>query len=169
MAGQVTGSERFIRGNRQGGQFVGADSSDAARFFSVLGNSIATQNTPGQNNRNQDPNAQQVDPRTLYRTQLNVAFAHASAAVPVVVQKLQARYTNTRWIQQVQPIRVTLEGSTAILQGTVVTAHDRDLAEQLALLEPGVAAVQNELTIAAAPEPLPLPPQEQPAHEPTEQ
>jgi osmotically-inducible protein OsmY len=46
------------------------------------------------------------------------------------------------------PIEVTVQARTVVLRGAVGTAHNRDLAARLALLEPGVDQVQNELTIA---------------------
>ncbi len=44
-------------------------------------------------------------------------------------------------------VSVTLEGSTAVLTGTVASKHARDVVERLALLEPGIGAVRNELTV----------------------
>ena len=57
------------------------------------------------------------------------------------------------------PITVNLVGQTAVLQGTVASDADRQLAEDLARLEPGVMAVQNDLAVVPAPLPaevLPL-------------
>ena len=45
------------------------------------------------------------------------------------------------------PVAVKVQGDTAVLQGVVATQHDRALAEQLILLEPGVARVTNELRV----------------------
>ena len=57
-----------------------------------------------------------------------------------------------------QPVSVSMAadstsefGRTAILRGTVATDEDRRLAEQLVLLEPGVAKVQNEITVRPQP------------------
>jgi hypothetical protein len=47
-------------------------------------------------------------------------------------------------------ISVSMEGRTAVLSGTVASEHDRVLAERLALLEPGVSAIRNELVVASA-------------------
>jgi hypothetical protein len=44
-------------------------------------------------------------------------------------------------------VSVTLEGSTAVLTGTVASKHARDVVERLAMLEPGIGAVRNELTV----------------------
>ena len=51
-------------------------------------------------------------------------------------------------------VTLAMEGSTAVLTGTVESAHAREVAERLALLEPGIAAVRNELTVRPA-EPTP--------------
>ncbi len=47
-------------------------------------------------------------------------------------------------------VNIVMEGSVAVLQGTVDSAHARDVAERLALLEPGISEVRNELTVRAA-------------------
>ncbi len=57
-------------------------------------------------------------------------------------------------------ITVSMEGSTAVLRGTVESAHARDVAERLAMLEPGIAEVRNELIVRPAepkPETVPTP------------
>ncbi len=45
------------------------------------------------------------------------------------------------------PMEVSVQGGTAILRGVVATPHDRALAEQLVLLEPGIVRVANELEV----------------------
>lgn len=51
-------------------------------------------------------------------------------------------------------VTVSVEGSTAVLSGTVTTEHARDVIERLAMLEPGIAEVRNELLVnPAAPTP----------------
>ena len=52
-------------------------------------------------------------------------------------------------VGSVGPIRVTMEGSTAVLTGVVASEQDRQLAEGVALLEPEVETVRNELTVEA--------------------
>ena len=50
------------------------------------------------------------------------------------------------------PLRVTLRGGTAVLEGVVATARDRDLAGHLARFEPGIQRVDNELIVAGTSE-----------------
>lgn len=44
-------------------------------------------------------------------------------------------------------IEVSVEGRTARLQGTVASADDRDLAALIALFEPGISDVQNDVIV----------------------
>jgi len=46
------------------------------------------------------------------------------------------------------PVEVSVQGGTAVLRGVVATPHDRALAEQLVLLEPGIVRVTNELQVS---------------------
>jgi osmotically-inducible protein OsmY len=65
-----------------------------------------------------------------------------------VSQALSAVLTKPGRIQALAPLVVSMRAQTAILQGTVASDHDRDLAEQLVRLEPGVAQVENNLIVA---------------------
>ena len=51
-------------------------------------------------------------------------------------------------------VNISMDGQVAVLKGTVDSDHARDVAERLALLEPGISEVRNELTVRAA-EPTP--------------
>jgi len=51
-------------------------------------------------------------------------------------------------IKKITPVTVTMQGDTAVLRGRVATEHDRALAERIALLEPGIWYVRNELGVA---------------------
>jgi osmotically-inducible protein OsmY len=64
----------------------------------------------------------------------------------VIQSELSASLQNLVGRNGLRPIEVTLQGRTAVLRGGVATPHNRDLAARLALLEPGVDQVQNELT-----------------------
>lgn len=46
------------------------------------------------------------------------------------------------------PISATVRGDTVTLQGTVASAADRQLAERIALMEPGVRQIENRITVA---------------------
>jgi hypothetical protein len=45
-------------------------------------------------------------------------------------------------------VTVSMEGSTAVLTGSVASEHARGVIESLAMLEPGIGAVRNELLVS---------------------
>lgn len=92
----------------------------------------------------------------VIRTRMKVGFTQAprsanrlSSSYEKLVRRVLARddYADGT-------VNLVMEGETAVLKGTVGSSHVRDVAERLALLEPGIAAVRNELTLRAA-EPKP--------------
>jgi len=168
IGGLQTGStERFVRGNRQPGQFVGADTQDVSGILSTLGSGSRTMSNQNFNaraisgqgrNRVNQPGAQPGGAARGARggrsgEQLAVAvelgFEPPAASAPEVLSDaLTTKIGQSKRIQTVEPIQVSFVDGTAVLRGVVATPHDRELAEQWMLLEPGVRAVRNELTVA---------------------
>jgi len=164
-AGQLTGSERYIRGNRQAGAFVGGDTGDTA-FVGAVGSGAAgggfgglggsglqgMGNNRGQfgqtygNNYGNNRNRQRQNTRMI-RTTLSLGFTAPSANRAVASRRLtgllqrSGRFPST--------VEVLLVGRTAVLRGTVSSDDDRGLVEQVVLLEPGISQVENELVVAA--------------------
>lgn len=153
-AGQVTGNERFVRGARQPGQFVGSDSRDTTNFMSQIAAYSAIQSGLGRNNSNASNVNRQSGMSgmgnsrvTMPRIQQSVGFDYVPPKAETVDAVLQSRFALSPRLSRIGSIAVRMEGRTAILTGVVATAHDRALAEQLASLEAGVSGVRNELTI----------------------
>lgn len=149
--GQITGSERFLRSNRQASQFVGGSSQQVLSVmqpFSAAGNSTVNP-TQGLQAMRYGAGDEQPPATTLppFRATLSVDFDHPSISPEVALGSLSKRLGGTLRIKRQKPIQVTLQGSTVILRGEVATDHDRLLAEQLVRLEPGIWAVQNELAV----------------------
>jgi hypothetical protein len=160
-AGQITGNERFLRNNRQPGQFVGSDSADASNFFSQLSGLTGGQLGRGQNRNDSANNLNNVRMTpSKARVQMVPGFTYAGPGGDRVSLALEDRLGRSSRIERLGPITVRIEGRTAVLSGLVATQHDRDLAERVALLEAGVSAVRNELQVAPSPElpPTGLPP-----------
>jgi BON domain len=65
----------------------------------------------------------------------------ADVARPLHVPALSSRFGT---------VQVSVMGDTVILRGTVTSENDRLLAAQMAMLEPAVSSVRNELTVAPA-------------------
>ena len=169
--GTLQGNERFIRGNRRGGDFVGTDSQDRNDFVGSQQAPTSGQvrsavsdlrERPGATaNRSQRPYAGRS--RGMYAPQMRVGFKFTPRS-PVAIHSALARRLNaSAAIRPTSPIGVSLEGRTATLQGEVASERDRILAQQLALFEPGISAVRNELTVKAPPPPAQRsPPADQP-------
>ena len=87
--------------------------------------------------------------RTPLRAPLSIGFTQAPTSTTVVSSRFSRRLDNLPGIQLRGPVSVQMEGRTAVLRGIVTSENDRDLVGRLALLEPGISEVQNELTIVA--------------------
>ncbi len=156
--GQLDSGDRFLRSNRQQGQFVGASSQDLQSFIgAVQANQRAgrqnrtrpTPNRPGDVNRPQSAQAG----RDEIRASLHVAFPYKKTLSTELGTQLAERLVKMPQIHTLSPLEVRVADGTAILRGTVATDRDRDLAERLARLEPGIWKVNNELVVAGEPAP----------------
>lgn len=168
----VAGNERFTRGGRQAGQFVGADTTDLPSFLTQLatggnaGNQQRGRNQQGQRggqNANQQASrnggGRAGQQKTQYRISRSVGFDYDLPTSTQLQSQLGTRFQSMPSFKALGPINVSLQERTVVLRGSVATAHDRDLAERLALLEAGVDQVRNELTIGQpAASSVPTPP-----------
>lgn len=146
--------------------FVGADSSSAANLQSLMGaqetaamtNAVTQQlrTLITQQGRQNDFNTQQQRVNQGARNQpqirvpLRLGFESPPVSATQFTSRLEQRFTRIPGLQTIGPIQVEMVGRTAILRGTVASQADRELAANLARLEPEVSAVQNELVVASA-------------------
>jgi hypothetical protein len=172
-------SARFMRGNRQPGDFIGGNSQDMQRFIggapedANLGNwspsgGPTSSWTPGGNNPNsrrnpnRNPQGEGGTPGqdvAHIRTAFQAAFDYPQPSSGQLSTSLTRRLAETPAIHTQTPIQVKLQGRTAILQGVALTEHDRLLAEQIVRLEAGIEAVKNEIEVGNPPTPVaPMPP-----------
>jgi len=157
--GQIDTSDRFVRGSRRPGQFVGTSSEEAQTFLgaiqagaNALGQSGLGPLSTGSRNANRGAGGRTARTRNEIRTSLRVAFEYPRmAAVPQQGRKVLDRLVASQRIRALSPVQVVVHDGTAILQGVVATEHDRGVAERLILLEAGIWDVQNELVVAQAP------------------
>jgi len=144
-----------IQTTQQRGAFVGADTADTTNARSLQGTNV--RNQAGNNGLAQLQNLFQQGLQNINQgnqqgaqvqipVSLKLGFAPVAVS-PVRVQAFQTRITKLPSLRFIGPASVTLEGRTAVLKGTVATAEDRELAEALALMEPDVKDVRNELTV----------------------
>ena len=166
-AGEVTGNERFVRGNRDRSSFVGADQTESRAFVgnqqASMGGTIIS-STAG------------IEPALDRSAEINQAIEVPpikSMYLPKIVLGTefidQNRLKNdNRAINAVQqsvnlvskhPIAVSLVNETAILRGVVISSKEKYLAETLALFVPGISKVENHLQVhPSLPQPETLPP-----------
>lgn len=168
-AATLGGTERFLRTNR-GNAFVGSDSADTRSLVNQsqtngqtgqgglggLGGGQLGGNNQfqqlfsqfGRNGQNFQNFGQFGSTRAKQiRTPLKVGFTPRVVSSTAFTSKFQTRLGKTPGLQLVGPIRVVMEGETVVLQGKVASEADRQLAEDLAGLEPEVMQVRNELVV----------------------
>ena len=87
--------------------------------------------------------------RGTYGTAVRVQYGGPVVANTNASANLQQRLAATPQIQSASGVTVAMSQSrTAVLRGTVASEHDRLLAARMALLNPGISQVQNELSVA---------------------
>jgi hypothetical protein len=150
---------RYVRGNRETADFVGADSGDEAGFVGARHTEpveeVRTAVEGLQIERGApDANRTQLLPTrrraVMYRPRLRVGFQVERPAAETVNSNLVDRLEVSLAPVAAGRIEVSMEGATAILRGEVPSHRQRRLARLLLLLEPGISEVENELTVTAS-------------------
>lgn len=169
----LTGNERFLEQNRRGA-FVGADSGDTGNARGSLTNTRGAMGMQGmfgnqgifsqlgrmqqlQGNQNQGRNNKQL----RIRLTMGGAAPNVRSAPPArITNGFQARLGRLPALQLVGPIEVFADGPVLVLRGEVASEGDRQMIEDLAMLEPEVTQVRNEIVVREAAPPaeaLPAP------------
>jgi hypothetical protein len=150
--------------NQQGIQgFIGRDSADMSAIFSELGrnsnqfmqqlNRTMRRGGGGRRNAAQEENA--VLP---VRVRLDVAFDQPVVQPAAVATKVRGRMTSLLTNRNIAALDVEVVGDTVVLRGVAKSESQRLMIEKLALMEPGVYAVDNQMTVAEQPTPPAVPP-----------
>lgn len=92
--------------------------------------------------------AEQLQNQRRFRTKLSLGFAPTPKLATTFASASSIRLTRSLERSVGTGVQVQLADATVVLTGTVPTSSERMLAEQLALLEPGVGRVQNDLVVA---------------------
>lgn len=118
------------------------------------------QNRNGQNGFGNNQNNSNQQSQNRMRVPLKLGFTPTPVATTAFSSKSVARINKLPAMKNSKGVKVSLEGTTAVLQGEVASEADRQLAEGLLMLEPEVSEVRNELVIRSTPpsvEVLPVP------------
>jgi hypothetical protein len=141
------------------GAFVGADSADTTNFRSMQALQGGTQGRAGansgisqlQNLFSQGLQGLNQQSQRAVRPQIRVPLRLGFQPQPVSVasvRRFETSLTSLPGIRFIGPAEVVMEGRTAVLRGTVASDEDRRLAQALAMMEPEILAVKNELQVA---------------------
>lgn len=157
-SGQLSPAARFVRGARQPGEFVGAGSEDLAGFIGAVQAGAAQTGRTGLGTLGSQARSTRTSTQgrstsgragaTELRTPVQMDFEFPARSTTTAAAAIQTRLNQILAAETLPGIRVELSGETARLSGVVATARERQLAERLVLLEPGIWAVSNELIVA---------------------
>jgi hypothetical protein len=140
--------------NMQNGQqgFIGRDSNDMTNVFRQMGRSSnqffqqlnrTMGRGRGRNNSSQEENA-----ALAVRVRLETAFEGPQIQPTVAAGNLRTRLASSLSRRKIAAPEVELAGDTVVLRGVVQSESQRMVIEQLARMEPGVFAVDNQMTVA---------------------
>ena len=88
------------------------------------------------------------EPAPPARVRIQQGFAAPQTAAGPARQVAVGRARQALVRKGLEGVDATVAGETVVLRGVVAGEYDRQLAEQLFALEPGIAAVDNQLTVA---------------------
>ena len=169
-AGTITGEERFLRENRAADEFVGGLRAEDIEFIgavsvdpnevksSIEGPLVVEERQPA----NLLENAQTVQratgmysPRLVLSPQVEMAIGCDSLQLKQCRDAMALRSfdLSMQRLALTDPpgttgsVEVLVEDGLARLRGTVPSERDRDLAELLVHLEPGIWRVQNDIVV----------------------
>lgn len=155
-AGGGFGSTGTMGSGQAGQNFVGRSSSDftsamnqlnrgGQQFLQRFGQIM---NRGGQGNRGA---SQQENALPPVQVRLDVAFDYAPATPSVVASSVNARLDKAFAHRNIARPEVTMVGDTVVLRGVAASESQRLVIERLVAMEPGVAAVENQMTVVPAP------------------
>jgi BON domain len=163
-----TGQSAFGN-NSQNGNFIGRDSADMTSVFNQLGRNSnqffqqMNRNMSRGGNRGNRNTSQEQNAAPPVRVRLDVAFDRPVLRPTAVVTAVRGRLEKVLVNHNITAPDVELKGDTVVLRGVAASESQRLVIEKLVSLEPGVLAVDNQMTVAPAatePQPSSLPPAE---------
>ena len=147
---------RFLRENRREGDFVGADSGDQNGFVGVQdagGSGPVRSATAGlrikqSRDANVDARSATEQRSAIYDPRLSVGFTVNRRPPTEVGADLRRRLLGIANLKLSGRLEVTVRGDTAVVSGRAESSRDRELAALVLMFEPGIAKVENRLTVA---------------------
>jgi hypothetical protein len=162
----VDENARFIRGNRDATDFVGADAGEAQRFVGrqqagqaqeEIRSAVDQLQVETATDANQTAGPTLPPRMRLNAPRLKVGFDFTPQADADIGTQLASRLQTALRQNGSRRIDVSVTGDEAVLRGEVASERERKLAELLVRFEPGITRVQNELQVRSADSPSPPP------------
>ncbi len=152
LGGTGSGQNSFGNSQQSGQGFVGRDSADMASIFNELGrnsNQFMQQLNRTMSRGNRGGGSSQEQNVVLpVRVQLNVAFDHPRVSPTIAATKVRGRLEKFLTRRSIATPNVEVVGDTVVLRGVAPSESQRLVIEKLVSLEPGVVAVDNQMTVA---------------------
>ena len=132
-------------GNAGAGQTGGANRGGATRNFNRGNNSSANNQRNSELGGGKDRKTSAVRPRQKVAFEYNIKSNETVAAT--ITTRLDRITSKNPEFKSLKGVSVAVEGDQLVLLGSVQTAEQSRIAENLLRLEPGVRSVRNELRI----------------------
>jgi len=160
--GALTGSERFLRGNRDRAAFVGADrretqsfvGSGQARTSGTIISSTAGIDAPPDRSARINRPLRAPAASEMYLPKMVLAGDRGPKPTHPETQELgltrptvRTRVARAVRLASESPLAVSVAGRTATLTGTVPSERERTLAETMVSFEPGISQVRNLIEV----------------------
>lgn len=148
-SGQITqktreGGEFVGRDAEAGGSFVGLKQADQSGPIRSAISGLRIEQTPEANVRQQAATERR---NAIYDPRLVVAFEVTRKQPQEAQTDLRRRLLESPNFRWAGPVEVAVRGDTAVLTGEAASPRDREMAELVLLLEPGIDKVDNQLTV----------------------
>ncbi len=144
--GRTYGSVTAAGGTSTAGGARSTSSSTSSTSGSSGRGGSTTSGSSGRRRSSTTPGAAAKQP-VWFEPRIEVGFTVATPRNSAVALSLATSLGVNKAGSRFSGVRVAVEGSTAILRGVVASQNDRQLAEQIALLEPSISSVRNELMV----------------------
>jgi hypothetical protein len=146
--GRSYGSVTSAGGSSMTGSTAGGTrttGSSTSSSGSGRGGSTSTANTGRRGSTQTKPTTAKKE--QFFEPRIEVGFDVAPQKTTAVALNVVTSLGVTKAGSRFGGVRVAIDGQTAILRGVVASQNDRQLAEQITLLEPDVSSVRNELLV----------------------
>lgn len=152
--GGISQNGRFVRGNRQRGDFVGSNRTDLKGFVGA-GQAVGTGNAPSATSSLRlETSGQRVNrplpplpKKSMYYPKLVLDQSDSARGEVIRSPEFQGEVQDRLRRSGYPQVAVQWNAGVAVLSGQVATEREREMAETLLGFEPGISEIRNELQV----------------------